>query len=193
LEELQLHGFDLQDAILTLLQCLEHIQSNLSSLWLSSGQLTREVLESTARMLANNQSLTSFRFFCDEYDYVNDDDCLVAIAQALHHNSKLETLHIGCKVDKALLLSHNLASPQTFVEMLHDHDVTLQEISAIGVDEAQAKFYGDLNRMGGRKQLVRADATKEQWFQVILQAQDDLSSLYFLLRMKPEMFSESSA
>jgi len=212
LEKLRLENFGFpEDHLLALFQELEHNNTNLKALFLSSCLfITNEGMYGIAKMLANNQTLTSLslglKFVLQDDE--EDDECFQAIAQALHQNTTLQNLRLykttslmrpSTRAWRRYKLSP--ANRRAFLELLQSHNVTLEAMSLFEEEEdhdattrtdreehkEKYNFYLALNRMG-RKHLVREDATKEQWFHSILQAQVDLSCLFFFLSMKPEMF-----
>lgn len=69
-------------------------------------------------------------------------------------------------------------------------NTTLEALSvcANGSLQADLNFYLAVNRMG-RKHIVKDNATKEDWFPVLVNSQVDLNCLYFFLSMKPEFWS----
>jgi len=217
LEKLQLECFNFtQDHVLTLFQDLkDNPNGHLKVVFLSFCPMTNAVLEGTAGMLANNQSLTSFSLGFETRTWYSSallwyssalllehDDGFVGIFQALRDNATLKNLQLfhgrpgtsyaprlrHSSLFSRLDLLARLASPPAFVELVK-HNMTLETVPEFGTDIAiheEVEFYLTLNRMG-RKHLFRGDFTKEQWFHYILQAKDDLSFLYYFLSLKPEL------
>ena len=75
--------------------------------------------------------------------------------------------------------------------MLHTN-TSLEAMSLFDCTDLQRdlNFYLALNRMG-RNLLMEDNATKEDWFHVLVNSQVDLNCLYFFLSMKPELLDSS--
>ena len=188
LEKLRLDNFDLStQQLLSFFRSLECNDTNLKGLFLASCQAGKQGLHAMASMLGSNQSLeeVSVCFTTDGKLGTCEDECFAQMAIALRHNATLRLLRISGT--SASWPNLGIPTRQSFVDMLRTKNTTLEALSicANGNLHADLNFYLAVNRMG-RKHLVKDNATKEDWFPVVLNSQVDLNCLYFFLSMKPE-------
>ena len=134
------------------------------------------VVPAVARLIARSTKLSHVTLSCPL-----DDDASRQLGTALASNSSVIYLQLDRRVNCDFIIA-----------ALENSNMTLRQVQvklATSLETTNMDFYCQLNQTS-RQTLADIKTTKRQAINIISNVVDDLSSLYFLLRFRPHLWSK---
>jgi hypothetical protein len=124
----------------------------------------------------------------------NDDAHLVTLINALRENSKMETLSFSFIRISGQDTSLSNATQHSFVSLLETSNFTLTSLSfgMLSIDpvlDQKINLFLKLNRVGRKKLLRVANATKQTWIEALESCTRDVSCLFYIVSSNPMLCS----
>lgn len=166
------------DSLFTTLQALPNLRAVcLSFDW---DLRTSYVKEASALVtLCQSESLQELKLWSRQLD----DSCCVAIAKALKVNKILKTLDLQCQV----IGNEGIEEITSMMEQ----NYTIENVRTTGRRmslSAKIDLYVRLNR-AGRILLVKEQASKSEWVDVLIEGREDIDAIFYFLRSNPIILS----
>lgn len=141
---------------------------------------TSYVKEPTALVtLCQSTSLQELKLWSRQLD----DTCCVAIAQALRVNTTLKTLDLQCQVIGNIGLEE--------ISRMMEQNYTIESVRTTGRRLSltnKIDLYVRLNR-AGRILLVKEQASKQEWVDVLIEGREDIDAIFYFLRANPSILA----
>ena len=125
--------------------------------------------------LCQSQSLQELKLWSRQLE----DSCCVAIAQALRANTTLKTLDLQCQI----IGNEGLEE----ITRMMEQNYTIESVRTTGRRLSLSNkidMYVRLNRTG-RMVLVKHQASKRDWVNVLIEGRDDIDAIFYFIRSNP--------
>ena len=131
--------------------------------------------------LCQSQSLQELKLWSRQLE----DNCCVAIAQALRSNKTLKTLDLQCQVigNEGIEEITKMMETNYYIENVR---TTGRRLSL----SQKIDLYVRLNR-AGRVLLINEQASKHEWVETLIGGKDDLDAIFYFIRSNPTLLSSS--
>lgn len=129
--------------------------------------------------LCQSESLQELKLWSRQLD----DSCCVAIARALRVNTTLKALDLQCQI----IGNEGLEEITSMME----HNYTIESVRTTGRRMSLSEkidLYVRLNR-AGRIVLVKEQASKMDWVNVLIAGRNDIDAIFYFLRSNPSILS----
>lgn len=129
--------------------------------------------------LCQSESLQELKLWSRQLD----DSCCVAIARALRMNTTLKALDLQCQI----IGNEGLEEITSMME----HNYTIESVRTTGRRMSLSEkidLYVRLNR-AGRIVLVKEQASKMDWVDVLIEGRNDIDAIFYFLRSNPSILS----